>query len=52
MRTVFVSAVIAELWPERVEARRAVADCEIETIPDLLPLLGMSRLRTMTSSAV
>jgi HAD superfamily hydrolase (TIGR01509 family) len=30
LRTIFVSGVIEELWPERIEARRAVADQHVE----------------------
>jgi len=44
MQTVFVSGVISELWPERVNERRAVSDHHIEWISELLPLLGLESL--------
>lgn len=34
--TVMVSYVASELWPERVEARRAEADFSVERIPELI----------------
>jgi len=42
MSTVFVSGVMAQLWPDRVEERRANSDYHIERIPDLLALLGLT----------
>src|SRR5262245_32841528 len=39
LKTVFVSGVVAELWPERVAPRLAICDHHVERIPDLLPLL-------------
>lgn len=42
MSTVFVSGVMASLWPDRVEERRATSDHHIHRIPDLLPLLGLT----------
>jgi len=33
--TVFVSGVIAELWPERIQERIAIADHHIERLPDV-----------------
>ena len=42
LTTVFVSGVIAEFWPERVQQRLAFADHHVERIPQLLALLGMS----------
>jgi putative hydrolase of the HAD superfamily len=45
MATVFVSGVMASIWPDRVEERQATSDHHIEWIPELLPLLGiMSRV--------
>ena len=44
MQTVFVSGVISELWPERINERRAVSDHHIEWISELLPLLGLESL--------
>jgi putative hydrolase of the HAD superfamily len=41
LRTVFVSGVIEELWPERIESRRAVADHHVRWVPELLPWLGI-----------
>jgi len=42
MSTVFVSGVIAELWPERVPQRLAICDHHIERIPQILALVGRS----------
>lgn len=42
MTTVFMSGVMAQLWPDRVEERRAASDHHVERIPDLLPLLGLT----------
>jgi len=42
MSTVFVSGVMASLWPERVSERRASADYHIERVPELLALLGLT----------
>ena len=41
MSTVFVSGVMATLWPERIAERRAISDHHVERIPELLPLLGV-----------
>ena len=41
LRTVFVSGVIEELWPERIPARRAVADHHVRFVPEVLPWLGI-----------
>ena len=41
LRTVFVSGVIAELWPERIPARMEIADHHIKDLPEILPLLGL-----------
>jgi putative hydrolase of the HAD superfamily len=42
MSTVFVSGVMAELWPERIEERRAISDHHVERIPELLSLLDLT----------
>jgi putative hydrolase of the HAD superfamily len=42
MRTVFVSGVISELWPDRIDERLAASDYHIEWVPELLPLLGLA----------
>jgi putative hydrolase of the HAD superfamily len=42
LRTVFVSGVIEEQWPERIAARRAVADHHVRWVPEMLPLLGVA----------
>jgi putative hydrolase of the HAD superfamily len=42
LRTVFVSGIIEELWPERIAARRAVADHHVRWVPEILPLLGVA----------
>ncbi len=53
MTTVFVSGVMAQLWPDRVDERRAISDHHVERIPELIPLLGLtsacSRQRSMRS---
>ena len=41
MRTVLVSGVIADLWPERIPERMAIADHHIRWIPELRGLLGL-----------
>ena len=41
LRTVFMSGAIEELWPERVDARRALADHHIQSIPEVLRWLGV-----------
>ncbi|HET7546238.1 MAG TPA: HAD-IA family hydrolase [Usitatibacter sp.] len=41
LRTVFMSGAIEELWPERVAARRALADHHIRSIPEVLGWLGV-----------
>jgi len=41
LSTVFISGIVAELWPERVAPRLAIADHHIERIPELLALLGL-----------
>jgi putative hydrolase of the HAD superfamily len=42
MSTVFVSSVMASLWPEQVAARLETCDHHVERIPDLLVLLGLT----------
>ena len=42
MRTVFVSGVIAELWPEYVAQRIPTADHHIALVPQILELLGVA----------
>jgi len=42
MATVFVSGVIAELWPEKVAERIPVADHHIASVPEILALLGLA----------
>ena len=42
MCTVFISGVIADLWPDRIEERRAISDYHIERIPELLSILGLT----------
>ena len=39
LKTVFVSGIIKELWPERIPQRAAVADHHIERLPDILKLV-------------
>jgi putative hydrolase of the HAD superfamily len=41
MTTVFVSGVVAELWPDRVAERLAVCDYHVEGIPEVLGLVGL-----------
>jgi putative hydrolase of the HAD superfamily len=36
MSTVFVSGVIAELWPERVQQRLSLCDHHVEQVPEVL----------------
>jgi putative hydrolase of the HAD superfamily len=42
MVTVFMSGVMAELWPDRIPELVAASDHHITRIPDLLPILGIS----------
>jgi putative hydrolase of the HAD superfamily len=42
MSTVFVSGVMATLWPERIAERRETSDHHVERIPELLTLLGLT----------
>ena len=44
LTTVFVSGIIAELWPERIPARMAIADHHIKDLPEILPLLGLTHV--------
>jgi putative hydrolase of the HAD superfamily len=41
LSTVFISGVIAELWPQRVAGRIASADYHIRNVPEILPLIGV-----------
>jgi putative hydrolase of the HAD superfamily len=43
LSTVFVSGVIAELWPDRVPALRAACDHHVTRVPEVLALLGLQR---------
>jgi FMN phosphatase YigB (HAD superfamily) len=43
LKTVLMSGVVGELWPEKIEARLPFADHHIRSIPELLPLIGLSR---------
>ena len=43
MKTVFVSGVVAELWPEYVPQRIPVADHHIAFVPEILALLGVKQ---------
>ena len=42
MSTVFVSGVMAELWPELVPERLSQCDHHIEQVPEVLTLLGLT----------
>ena len=42
MSTVFVSGVMAALWPDQVPQRRAVCDHHVERVPEVLALLGIT----------
>jgi putative hydrolase of the HAD superfamily len=42
LSTVFISGVVAELWPDRVPQRLASCDHHLERVPQLLDLLGLS----------
>jgi hypothetical protein len=42
MSTVFLSGVIAELWPERVQERLSLCDHHVERMPQLVTLLGLT----------
>jgi putative hydrolase of the HAD superfamily len=41
LRTVLVSGVIAELWPERIPSRIKITDHHVRWMPEVLPLLGL-----------
>jgi putative hydrolase of the HAD superfamily len=41
MTTVFISGVIAELWPEHIDHRRSLCDHHITRIPEVLAILGV-----------
>ena len=47
LRTVLMSGVIGELWPEKVESRLPFADHHIRSIPELLPLIGLNQPPTL-----
>jgi putative hydrolase of the HAD superfamily len=42
LSTVFVSGVVAELWPDRVPERRKLCDHQVEWMPQVLTLLGVT----------
>jgi putative hydrolase of the HAD superfamily len=42
MPTVFISGVIKELWPERIQERISSCDHHVERIPQVLTLLGLT----------
>jgi putative hydrolase of the HAD superfamily len=44
MTTVFVSGVIAESWPARVEERLRQCDHHVRDVPELLALLDLERV--------
>ena len=41
LRTVFVSGVIEELWPEQIPARASIADHHVRWMPEALVALGI-----------
>jgi len=41
MKTVFISGIIQELWPERIAERRAIADHHIVRLPEVLKVPGL-----------
>jgi putative hydrolase of the HAD superfamily len=43
MKTVFMSGIVAGLWPERVAPRMAQADFHVERIEDVLEIVGVAR---------
>jgi putative hydrolase of the HAD superfamily len=43
LKTVFISGIIKELWPERIPQRMAAADHHIEQLPDILKLPAFHR---------
>ena len=50
LSTVFVSGVIAELWPERIPARRLTADHHVVWMPEVLDLLGLDEVGGVADS--
>jgi FMN phosphatase YigB (HAD superfamily) len=42
MRTVLVSGVIRQLWPEKIPERAAIADHHLAWVPEILVLLGLA----------
>jgi putative hydrolase of the HAD superfamily len=47
LRTIFVSGVIAELWPERIDERRAIADHHVQSAADVAGMLLGSRVEAV-----
>ena len=43
LKPVFISGVIAELWPEVISWRKAFVEHEIQEVPEVLSLLGLTR---------
>lgn len=43
LTSVLVTGVIAELWPERIPSRLEITDHHITWMPEILPLLGLTR---------
>jgi putative hydrolase of the HAD superfamily len=43
MPTVFISGVVTELWPGRVQQRLSTCDHHVERIPQVLTLVGLAR---------
>ena len=41
LSTVFVSEVVAELWPDRIPDRKSISDHHIVEVPEILDLLGL-----------
>jgi putative hydrolase of the HAD superfamily len=41
LKTVFISGIIKELWPERIPARQAVADHHIVQLPEILEIVSL-----------
>ena len=42
MKTVLVSGVIRELWPEKIPERAAISDHHIASVPEVLGLVGLA----------
>ena len=43
LKTVFISGIIKELWPERIPSRLAAADHHIQQLPEILELVSALR---------